>query len=735
MPHVRCAVVCLALLSAPLSAQTPEQLRLLRENPELASRYLAQSGLTPEQIRQRLEEAGYSPSVLDPLLETQADEQLSEEQARALAALRLGSARQLQAFADSTRREALLSQGRERGPDSLSLQVFGLDVFRRSTTQFAPDLAGPVHEGYRLGPGDVLVLILSGQVESARTLEVSRAGFIVVPRVGQLPVANLTMEQLRSLLRGELGRYYSGIEAGTTRFDVTLVQTRMIQVYVVGEVVRPGGYPIPSVGTVVTALYQANGPTERANFRSITVRRGSDTVASVDLYDYLLTGSAAGDVRLESGDVIFVPVHGPRVAISGAVVRPAIYELAPGETLANLVDAAGGFRPDAMLERVAVHRILPASERAPGLQARVVIDVPLENEGRTGEREGGRKDGSRDGAAFSGVVVPGLPLAGGDSVVVDSVGPLTESLFVEITGAVRRRGMFAWREGMTLKDLVRLARGPDVGADLREAEVARLPAGRDGGELAEALRVPLDSSYLLLGDSLGGYRGAAGVVFAASGSAPEFALQPFDHVTILKQPEFELQRRVVVSGEVRYPGTYALRRKDERLSELVARAGGVLPTAYEEGGRFFRQLDTTVQVNLELGNALGQPGSRFDLILQPGDSLHVPEYNPVVAVTGAVNSPTTVLYREGAGLEYYIENAGGYAPGAHKGRVSVRYANGSARVKREYLMFSSTPTPEPGSTVFVPTRAPGAGVELRGLIRDIVAITGSVTTLIVVLTR
>lgn len=725
-----------ALIASPLAAQTPEQIELLRQNPELARQYLDQSGLTPDQIRRRLEAAGYSRGLLDPLLEAEGGRQVSltEEQVEALSSLRVSSFRtegleRVPLDTGLVRREFPV----ERADSGLSL--FGLGFFRGRTTLFQPLLSGPVPPNYRVGPGDVMVLVITGEVEAAHELRVNREGFIVIPDVGQLFVANLTMEQLDRVLRQRLSRSYSGIRLGTTHLDVTISRLRANQIYVSGEVVQPGAYQLASVATVLNALYAAGGPSSRGNLRRIHVLRAGDTVATLDLYQYFLTGTTDANIVLEQGDLVFVPVRGPRVSLAGAVVRPAIYELKPEETLTELVRMAGGFRADAMLQRVAVHRILPASERDPGLQSRAVIDVPLENTGRTGGREGGSDDGDGTSDVFSGVVVPGLPLVGGDSVVVDSVGPLTEALFVDIVGAVRRPGRFAWREGMTLKDLVQLARGPGLGADLREAEVARLTAGSGEGELAKAVRVPLDSSYLFLGDTLGGYRGAAGVSFPAPGSSPAFVLQPFDHVTILKQPEFELQRRVVVSGEVRYPGTYALTNKNERLSELLARAGGLLPTAYPEGGRFFRHLDSAVQVNVELVNALGQPGSRFDLTLQPGDSVHVPEYNPVVTVTGAVNAPTTVLYREGEGLDYYVENAGGYAPSAHKGRVSVRYANGSARVKREYLMFSSTPTPEPGSTVFVPTRAPGAGVELRGLIRDIVAITGSVTTLIVVLTR
>lgn len=733
------AVLALPLAGPPAAAQQlppPSEIQQLLQNPQAAEairQRILRSGLTPDQIRAQLQAAGYPASLFDDFLSGQRGALLtpSDTVLSAMGALGLGTTRQLQTFADSVRLAAFHAAA--PAPEPVGLQVFGLQVFRRPSSQFLPDVAGPVDAHYRLGAGDVLVLILTGDVELIHTLQITREGFVVIPQVGQVPVANLTMEQLRRVLRERLGRSYSGIRTGTTQFEVTVTQVRMIQVYAIGEVARPGSYQLPSVSTVVTALHLAGGPTARGNFREVVVRRGRDTVAVLDLYDYLLTGDAAQDVRLESGDVIFVPVHGPRITVTGAVVRPAVYELKPGETLAELVAAAGGFRADAMLERVAVHRILPAPERGPGPAPRAVIDVPLIAEsGR--EAAGGDSDG-RDGAVFAGVLVPGLGLENGDSVVVDSVGPLNAGLYVTVTGMVRKPGRYAWRAGMTLKDLVLLARGPRIGADLREAEIARLPDDRMNGELADTLRVPLDSSYLFLGDSAAGYRGAPGAAFAPPGSAPTVALEPFDQATILRQPAFELQRTVAITGEVRFPGSYALTRKDERLSDLVARAGGLVPSAYPEGARFVRRLDETGRVDVELAAALARRGSRADVVLQPGDSLHIPEFNPTVRVTGAVNSPTSVLYRDGAGLDYYIENAGGYAHNADKGRLSVRYANGSARVRSKFLFFAAYPEPGPGSVVFVPERTPRPPTNLVALFGTIAQVVASTATIVIVLTR
>ncbi|MGH7753747.1 MAG: SLBB domain-containing protein, partial [Gemmatimonadales bacterium] len=593
---------------------------------------------------------------------------------------------------------------------------------------FLPLLSGPVPADYKLGPGDALVLILTGDVELAYTLQVTREGFILIPQVGQLFVSNVTLDQLRALLFARLGRVYSGVRRtnATTHFDISVANVRAVQVYVVGEVVQPGAYQISSLGTVLTSLYAAGGITERANTREIVVQRAGRPAATFDLYDYLLKGDTRNDIRLETGDVVFVGIRGPRIAVRGAVVRPAIYEARPGETLTDLLRAAGGFRPDAALERLKVSRILPAGERGTQATARVAIDVPL----TAGE---GRGERGNDG--MNGVVIPRLGLEDGDIVSVDALADQTDEYDVSIVGMVQQPGRYPWRPGMTLRQLMVLARGPTLGADLRKAEVARMPADRSQGQMATTVRVPLDSSYLSARDSAGRYLGPPGVAFPRAGSSPDVALEPYDNVLILRQPDFELQRTVTVNGEVNYPGTYALISKQERLSTLIGRAGGLSPHAYPEGVRFVRPLGGAGRINLDLGRALRDTTSRDNLILQPGDVVTIPEYEPSVRVSGAVNSPGSVLWRRGAGLSYYVSAAGGYGPLAVKGRVSVRYANGEVRTKGKFLFFSRSPTPGPGSEVFVPARDPTDKTDWVGIAGSLAQILASTVAIIVVVTR
>jgi len=319
-------------------------------------------------------------------------------------------------------------------------------------------------------------------------------------------------------------------------------------------------------------------------------------------------------------------------------------------------------------------------------------------------------------------------------VTVEALPDEPEAYFVSITGMIQNPGRYPWRPGLTLRDLVRLARGPRVGALLKEAEIARLPQDRTQDQLATTVRAPMDSTYLFDRDSAGRYIGPPGLPAPAAG-APDVQLQPFDNVLILRQPEFELQRTVTVQGEVLYPGTYALKSKGERLADLIHRAGGLTSRAYGDGIRFYRDVNSAGRINIDLPKALKDTTSRDNVILQPGDSILVPEYIASVRVVGAVNAPGSVLYKKGAGLGYYIDAAGGFAYTADKGRTSVRYADGEVHTRHKWLWFRSDPEPRPGSDVTVPLKETSNPTNYVQLVAAIAQILASTVAIIVVARR
>src|SRR5437899_5770954 len=453
---MRILSVLLMAITPGIAAQQPTAAQVqqaLQTQPGLSDQVrsrIAQSGLTPDQIRARLTASGYPSTLLDSYLGTTsgvATAAPSQQELAAIQALGLPSLAHEVLPAPDT--------GLVRAAGGPPSEVFGVDVFRRTTTQFLPLLSGPVPPDYRLGPGDDLVLIITGDDELTYSLPITREGFILIPQVGQVHVANLTLDQLRDVLYTRLGRVYSGVRRSTnatTRFDVTVANVRANQVYVVGEVSQPGAYQISSLGTVFTGLYAAGGVTELARLRGVEVQRGGKTIAILDLYDYLLRGDTRSDIRLETGAVIFVPTHESRVRIAGVVLRPAIYASKPGDTLYDIIKAAGGFLPVAALERVKVDRVLPADARTTQTTAHVTDEVPPANG-----------------------LVPPFRLEDGDVVHVDALTEAAEQYTVARTGKVQQPGNYPWHPGMTLRQLMTLVRGSKIGVDLREVESAWYP--------------------------------------------------------------------------------------------------------------------------------------------------------------------------------------------------------------------------------------------------------------------
>jgi protein involved in polysaccharide export with SLBB domain len=597
---------------------------------------------------------------------------------------------------------------------------------------------------------------------------------------------------------------------------VSVARLRTNQVFVVGDVVRPGSYLVSGAGTVLTALYAAGGPTVNGSLRRVEVRRGSRVIDSLDVYDYLLRGDSRHDVRLETGDVVFVPVRGMHVRIGGEILRPRIYELRAGESLRDLVAMAGGFRASA-LRRIQIDRVLPPARRLPGGRDRVVLDLPPEQfaggmapafplepddevmvfgvagrrrdfvtvrgnvwtEGRVGYTPGMRlsdalrvaggpksdtylgqilvsrlnADSTRTQfrSAFrdsTGSLTDDLSLREDDEIVVFSRTAVRPDRYVALTGAVRLPGRVPYREGMTLRDALLLAGGVREDAWLQEAEIARLPADRAAGQLAVTIRVPLDSTYLVDRGPEGRYLGPPGEPASRAG-APAVPLQPYDNVLIFRQPDWELQRTVVITGQVRFPGAYALKTRTERITDLVRRAGGLTPVAHPQGLAFYRAAGAPrptppsglsgprARVGIDFPRVLRDSTFRDNVILAAGDSLNVPEFDPVVRVTGAVNAPTGVMYVPGKHLGYYVEAAGGYHRLADRGRAYAEQPNGQLEsVKRRFLFPNSEPVPQPGAVVTVPERDPNDKPNWPGILGAIAsAITGAVTIIVVLATR
>ena len=718
----------------------------LRRNPNASAseeaRVLAQaSGMSPEQVRQRLREMGQSDDEIERALHNS------------------GSRTRMPANS-----EPATSGNRPAPPirpDSLAPNLspfapgapepFGFEIFRYSPTTFEPLSYGPVDADYPLGPGDELVLTLWGDDQMTVTLAVSREGFVTLPEVGQVSVSGATLEEARARVRGALSRVYSGLRFGTGRSTTFLSLStgtlRTIQVFLLGQVVRPGGYTLSSVSRVLNALYAAGGPSREGSLREVRILRGNKVAATVDLYDIILGGASQQMERLQNGDVIFVPAAERRVTLAGPVRRSGIYELKPGEQLRDLLRVAGGLLPEADVSRAQIDRILPLAQRdSLRGQGRVAIDVDL----RTVVSETGGEIAMFDSDSLTVFPVPDrrantvaingrgitkagvyefrpgmrvselIATAGGmtpdafldralvtrsladstraslrfvparaierdnaedlvlhvlDDVSIRSKWDLQERQPVSVHGLVRSPGTFELLEGMTLTDLLMKAGGLTDDAMAAYAELARV-SGTDGGQqITQTIRVPLTRDL------------------TRATEASALILQPHDAVFIRRDPEFREQEYVTVQGEVRFPGTYSLARRDERVSELVQRAGGLTTLAYARGASFVRQ--GSARLAIDLPGALKRGHGGMDLVLLEGDTLTVPRFTPTVQVEGAVLNPVTSLYQPGAGVGYYLTQASGLRQDADRRGVVVVSPSGRVRKGGQ---------PEPGSRIVVPAR-------------------------------
>ena len=619
--------------------------------------------------------------------------------------------------------EADFAESMEPGapPAERGLRQFGYDLFRTPATTFAPVDDVPVGPDYILGPGDSLTIYVWGLVESVFNETVNRNGEIFVPRAGTLKVWGLTFEKAEQLIRDQLGKVYTGFQ-----ISVTLGRLRTIRVFVVGSVARPGSYVLSALSTVTNALFAAGGPSKQGTLRRIQLLRDNRALSEIDFYDFLLRGDKKGDVRLESGDTVFVPQIGPVVALVGRVNQPAIYELKTETRMADLLTLAGGVTPRGFLERVQLERFRANRER-------VVLDVNFLDFYQRGVQESNP------------------PLKNGDLV---RVFPVDLRIYnaVSLEGLVKRPGRYELRPGMRVADLViRDELLPD--AFLDRAEVVRVR--EDLG--TEVIPFSIRDAW-------------------AGKPEANLELKPLDRVVIRSQ--MRPVDEVVVTGMVKRPGQYAITR-GERLSNLIERAGGLEAGAFPRGAVFTRrsvriaeqqQLERFVRTqeqsliaessavtagasqliteargdvasaqatvlgqrrellrSLASAVTLGRIAIRldeatlkdrtWDIELEDGDTLHIPMQPKSVLVIGAVRNSTALLFTGAAERpDFYIGLAGGATREADLDQLYVLKPDGST-----VSSFPKVYNVEAGDTIVVPLSTEPK-VRTLPMLRDIATI-------------
>jgi len=669
-----------------------------------------------------------------------------------------------------------------RGPNA----YFGRDFFRLDEGVFQPPSFGPVSADYRLGVGDEIIINVWGGVDLQITRVVDRDGSIILPRVGKITCAGRSLGEIDNSIRKQLARShasididgYEGKDEGDTFVEVTLGHLRVIRVFVIGEGVRPGSYELSSASTILTALYAASGPSEQGSFRDIRLMRGDKTVASLDLYEYLLSGTRDADARLHEGDTVFIPGRGPTVSITGGVQRSLRFEMTEGEGLADLIGYAGGFRATAAPEIIHIRRIIPLGEREPGQPDHVFLDVPF------------------DPLAMRSADGSDIPLLDGDQVTITDIGDRLDN-WVRISGSVKRPGQYQFQEGMTIQDLLEASEGlwPDALTEravidrtspeqhlstitialdevlagtaepvaLQAKDEIRIFSRWDtqsrpqitiSGEVYNPFSIDFREGMTLRDLILraGGLRSSANMMRAEVSRLQEdalmstdlaarpertveviqleigadfltredsFELMPYDRVAIRRLPWWEMQKTVILRGEVFFPGVFSLERKDETLSSLIARAGGLTPDAYLTGARIERTQDEVGNIAIDLMMALTEPGSPFDIILQQGDVIVIPDRMFTVKVVGEVGFPTSLVHEDGKDINWYVDRAGGYLKKSDKKRARVVWPNGMSLPNKGGSQVVA------GSTIIVPLKPPPEGKTTLETVRDITGIVAS----------
>lgn len=685
--------------------------------------------------------------------------------------------------------ERLLKQEQE---SKNKKKVFGHDIFNNEELSFEPNMNIATPSNYRLGAGDAVYIDIWGSSNNSFEGTITPDGTIQIEGYGPVSISGMTVEEANKKLRRELGARYEN-----SQIRLTVGQTKTIMVNVMGEVKAPGTYTLSAFASVFHALYMAGGINEIGTLRDIKVYRNNKLVSTVDVYDYILNGKLSGNVKLTDNDVIVVGPYDCLVNITGKVKRPMYYEMKKTESVGTLLQYAGGFTGDAYKKSIrlirkagtqysvynvgefemqdfhlsdddslSVDSILPRYSNMaeikgavfrPGMyqiggQINSVRSLIEHAEGVTEQAFTARGVMHRmkadrtlevlavDVAGILDGKVADIPLRNEDVLYIPSKKELLAEQTLTIHGEVVYPGVYQFADNETVEDFILQAGGLKDAASVMKVDVARRivnPYATTASDtIAQTFSFKIKDGFVIDGQ-------------------PGFVLKPYDEVYVRKSPGYSVQQNVKVEGEVMFSGTYTLAKKNQRLSEIIEQAGGLMPTAYAKGARLERiitpeerlrmetvikmakaqsgeqdsvnmkklDLGYTYYVGINLDKALEEPGSNYDIVLREGDRIIIPEYSNTVKISGDVMYPNTVAYRKGKGIGYYVDQAGGWGNRAKKSRTYIIYMNGTV-ARAGYKT-----KPEPGCEIIVPSK-PKANKMTPAEIMTIGTGTASIATMI-----
>ncbi len=672
--------------------------------------------------------------------------------------------------------ESVVEEMRENPEQAnyINNRIFGSDLFSNARMSFAPNQNMPTPKNYIVGPGDVLVVDVYGYAENTMQLTVSSEGSVRIPNVGPVMVNGLTIEAVQTKIKKQLATIYSSISSGNTQVSVTIGNVKSISVYITGNVTRPGTYTLSSLSTVYNALYACSGPSSSGSMRNIKVVRGGKDIATIDLYTFLTSGNLSNNISLQDQDVIHVPAYDIRVSIDGPLKRPGVFEMKQGETLKDLLSYAGGFTENAYQNRITVQRTTEREKSVADVSSELYGMFPLQtgdqfivsevldrysnrvkiyggvfrpgpyalDSGMTLKDLIKKADGLLEDAYLDRATITRLRddltpelisfnvkdlidgkfnmlLKKEDEVTIGSMKDLEEKKTVAIYGQVLAPGTFPYYENMTVKDLIFFAKGFKEFAAIDKIELSRRV--KDDSKLKE--NVEKNEIKMISVDR-----------DLSAGGDGDIQLEPGDMISVRLKEGIESSRAMSILGEVRSPGDYVITNKKERVSDIMARAGGVTSYAYVQGAFMIRkgtrsaaermrdakliqkiqetegdpslikQLQSrTDLVGIDLDRILKRPGSEDDIFVEDGDMIYVPKQLQTITVNGKVQVPGMMVYK-GHSARKAIRRSGGFGMHADKRHVYVAYANGEMQSTGHFWFMKNYPRVKPGSHLYVPEK-------------------------------
>ena len=863
----------ITLLATMLFAQTDQQIKQ-------AKQIIMQTGMSENQVRDAAKQQGFTNEQIDAAIQKEKGKKVGASKQDINQFKDLNSSQNTNLNKDSQQNQNLeiiedeesfidtyntdeddLDIESEVQPSKQKNPYFGYDIFSRDPSLFQASSVGAVDPDYLIGPGDEIIVMLWGETQFRQVLDVDREGFVFIPEIGQVFVNGLDLNLLESKLFRVFSQSYASLDPQgrqpSSFLDVSLGNLRPLRIQVLGEVNQPGAYTVSPSATLFSALYYFNGPKISGSLRNIQLIRGGEQIATIDFYDYLLTGKRPKDEKLQLDDVIYIPRRLKTISIEGAINRSAIYELKPQESLIDLIEMAGDLKMTAYLGRSQIDRIVPFGEREKLGMDRMYVDVNLENiikaennfelidgdriqifsildarqnvveltgavtrpgiyhlgdslkikdlinkaDGLLGDAYLGRIDVVRTNQdlneqlikldlakALEGNLRDNIKLQGLDKVKVYGMMEMIEKVFVtidgqikkpgryllqdnmriydlifkaggfldsefkkqiylrradlirktsdavnskiisfnlgdlldspqskanillepndfiriypkqaflstksvKINGVVRKPGTYELKDKMTLKDLILESGGLSESVYRYQVEIARIDTlNKDLNQYAEIINLNMDENF-----KFRPYTEIGSLETKSSNKIGQFVLNPYDLISIRPDPYFIKQKQVIISGEILFPGDYTIKNSDEKITDIIARAGGLRPNAYASASQYIRRGN---RIFVDFEKILKNPKSPLNFNVQDGDQILIVPSPNIVVVSGQVNSPGIHKHEPRKRLRHYIRLAGGLNPDADANNIWVQYPNGDSKKLKNWSIFS--PRILDGSTI------------------------------------